>query len=79
MLCYRSDRDGCDVALSWEKCKNFNEAILIFKTNFGWIFGFYMPQKWQKQDGVLCKGNYFLFYFDNLEIKICKLKNGKSE
>ena len=47
VLLFRSSEDGWDRKKFLLNAKNYDDTLILIKTNFGRIIGAYSPEKWQ--------------------------------
>ena len=57
----------------WVETKNYVKTVYLIKTNFGRVFGGYMPEQWEYTGTghkVIKNGKTSIFYFSDEQIHI---------
>ena len=71
-LIFDSDKHEYTLQNFLQATNDFENTLIFAKTNHGKIIGGFMTQKWERSGEVrVRKGQSFVFYFDNDELKIC--------
>ena len=48
LLIFNSTENGWNQQIMWDKCKDYEETIVLIKTNFNRTIGAYNSNKWEE-------------------------------
>ena len=57
------DRDGCSLITFFQKCREYDDTILVIEDEDGWKFGAYCKEPWAAKFCFFGNGEQFLYTF----------------